>query len=678
MRGQPSAAEGQGPPPVAPRQAGIRTPGAPGAALVLALAGISWAGLDVVGSIAAKSDLASGPSPYFVADQALLLYVGAPLVILAASALFLAPGLLLTLAAGRRDERFELWLLKGFTLSVFGVPTLAAIVQTASGLEVVGGAYVLFLLFLCLPGLALLARRGAPPLFAGRATDIAVMTLVPALVLVALAPKFHWEALNADGAHAFLSAQLFVSKGLPFWPPESTLAGYPSTTMMTETFLQAGLVRVFGAHEAAVRAAFLPGVAVLAGVLLSFVRDQAGRTPLPPALGIAAALLLFSFVLAFNPSYNSYFAEVALPMVREPPILLGFLGYVLFFLERRPVWMAVVSTLALLTASNGILLIGFFLGAYFLLTRPLPFRQVIGGGLIALAVSVLALTAMEILDALGVTRTSGEFGAAAILTRLRFVTIFDTQKMLFWLLPCGLLPGLALLAWRWQDRLSRMLTITTLAYVLFFYVQAYRILPHHFAPAMVLPLIVFWRLRPVQAFRTPALAMALGGLLAGAWMSWPDTLRPNTYAREFSKRVVISDAGGAPLDIERMNAVMALLHDAFPRLWTDADLRKRYLLEPPAVYVYARATTDPAVVADYAIRSATEAVSGGETIIGETADGYVLVVRKRAIFEKDLKAPGIPRSISEAYRVPRKKIFGYGAREEPYPVWDLAKIAGLR
>ncbi|MFG6540397.1 hypothetical protein [Sulfitobacter sp. M22298] len=646
---------------------------------LIVLAGIVLAGQGVAATLAADAVRLDEVLPYFAAGGVLFSYVWVPLVALSASALFVAPGLLLALGIAAQGDRFEHWLLKGFTLSLFGVPALAAMVQATSGVPMVGTAFILLLVLLCLPGIGLIAARPNPEILRGRGWDIAGMIALPLAVLVLLAPKFYWESLNDDGAHSFLNAMLFMTRGLPFWPPDAGgVGGYPTPKMMTETFLQSGFMRFFGPYEVSIRLAYLPGVSILFGVMLSFVRDPEGHTDPRTVFGLGTALLLFSFVMAFNPSYNPYFADIALPMAREPMILLGVLGYILFFSERRFAGMAFVSTLALLTAPNGTLLIGFFLISHFLLTRPLPFRQVIVGGMVALGVLVLASLFEMMLTWWGLMDVSDEFGADSILRRLRFVTIFDTGRFLFWLLPCGILPGLALLAWPWQDKLSRTLTLMVLAYVLFFYVQAYRILPHHFAPAAVIPLIVFWRLRPVQVAPVSALACALTGLAVSAWISWPETLRPFTQTRDLGYRISIETDESPFPDLNEIRVVPALIAGAFPPIWTQAELEKRYMAGQLSVYVHARMPAPDTTTADYFIRAATAALVDGETVIGEALEGWVLVARDQTVYENDLGNTDVPVSIARVYRVPLDTIFGQGTRETPYPVWDIAKVAGLR
>lgn len=647
---------------------------------LIVLAGILLAGQDIAATLSAKAALADGASPYFVVNDALFLYIWVPLVTLSASALFLAPGLILAWGIRAPGDRFEHWLLKGFTLSLFGIPTIAALVQAVSGVQMTEAAFILLILLLCVPGLYLFqARSFETEMFRGKSWDIIGMILLPLAVLLLMSPKFYWEVLNDDGAHSFLNAMLFMIRGLPFWPPDSgAIGGYPTPKMMTETFLQSGFMRIFGPYEVSIRLAYLPGISILFGVMLAFVRPTKTRGDMQTVFGLGMALLLFSFVMAFNPSYNPYFADIALPMVREPMILLGVLGYILFFQEQKFGWMAIVSTLALFTAPNGFLLIGFFLISFFLLTRPLPFRQVTIGGGIAVAILIMASLFELLLDRLGLMGLSTEFNTSSILNRLRFITIFDTGRILFWLLPCGILPGLALLAWPWQDKLSRALTLSVIAYVLFFYVQAYRILPHHFVPAAIIPLIVFWRLRLVQAAPTLALVGALAGLAISAWISWPETLRPFTITRHLGHRIAFeTDVAPFP-DVEEIGTVEALIDEAFPPIWTQAELEKRYMAGALSVYVYARIMTPNDTAADYFVRAVDAPLRADERIIGDAIDGRVLVTRGSAIYESDLHNTRVPVSIAPVYRVSFDVIFGRGVRETPHPVWDIAKVLGLR
>lgn len=647
--------------------------------IVLATAALAFVGRDICHAIDALTPLAAGPSPYFVAAHAGLLYLWAPVVAIAASALFLAPGLLVALGAGAAEERFELWLLKGTVLSVFAVPLAAALAQAATGVEIAGGAYVALLLALCLPGLWLVAGRPVAPVLRGRSWELAAMIGLPFAVLVLMAPKFYWENLNDDGAHSFLNALLFIERGLPFWPPgDSSITGYPSTTMMTETFLQTGMVRFFGPYESALRFAYLPGVAVLAGVILGVVRaaGEAGRAAV--ALGVAAQLLLFSFVMAFNPTYSPYFADIALPMTREPLIFLGFLGAVLFFQERRHAWMAAVSCLGLLSAPNGILLILFFLAAHFILTRPLPWKEVVVAGAITVGIVVLATLAMVLLDRLGITQRSGEFGSDGILRRLRFVTLVDTQRLLFWVLPAGILPALSLIAWRWQDPLSRRLTLTAAIYVLFFYVQAYRILPHHFAPAVLLPVVVFWRLRPVRSAPLAGLALGLAGVAAALALSWPDTLRPNSHNRDFGQRIVLQTPINPFANPDLLGTYLKLMTGAFPPSWTDETLAAAYNPEPTAAFVYATRPKPEGAAPDYAVRPETVPLAPGEVVLGAPVAGTVLVARDAAVYARDRQAADQPVSVARAFRVPRERIFGHGTHDKTRVIWDLARIAGMR
>ena len=82
--------------------------------------------------------------------------------------------------------------------------------------------------------------------------------------------------------------------------------------------------------------------------------------------------------------------------------------------------------------------------------------------------------------------------------------------------------------------------------------------------------------------------------------------------------------------------------------------------------------------ADYVVRPADLPLTGTEEIIGGPAEGAVLVVRDRAIHDRDFHAADQPVSIARVYRVTRNVIFGHGLGDGSRSIWDLAALIGLR
>ena len=98
--------------------------------------------------------------------------------------------------------------------------------------------------------------------------------------------------------------------------------------------------------------------------------------------------------------------------------------------------------------------------------------------------------------------------------------VHDTERFLYLLIPCGLVPAAAMLLTRNQDRYTRVLTLVIIGYFGFFYIRAFVAL-HHFAPAMILPTIVLWRIllqrkhRPIVTGSTIVIAAIC------LWLSFP-------------------------------------------------------------------------------------------------------------------------------------------------------------
>ena len=655
-------------------------------ALGIALAtGLSVFGEPVAQRVWDLRDLAAGPAPWFVPSQALLLYVVLPLLTLAASVLVLAPGFLvaLRLDAGRGD--FGGVLLKGFAFAIVGQSVLLGLADAAAGAPLTGPAFGLFFGALALAALVPVwqaDRRGAVDwsMFRARRADLLVMVALPAAVLWLLSAKVYWEALNGDGAHLFLSAQNLIRTGSPFWDGAAGgIAAYPSITTLIEVIPNAWFQRLFGAYELSARLPVLPGLALLAALVLDLIRHGRRDTPAgAAALGVGAALGLYAWVLAWHASYDPYFADIALPMSREPFVMIAFLGFMRFTLDRNPVWTAVFAVLSYAALPSAPVFMVFWIAALVVVRHPVGWRWPAAVFVIVVAVSIAGRIAPELLAGFGLGSARDEFSAGNLADRLRYVTPFWPQRMLFWILPCGIVPALALLAWRWQDRTARAVTLLAAGYGLFFYVQGYRVLPHHFAPVMVLPLIVYWRLRPVALHPGRAAALALSGLAAAAVLSMPGGFRPHLHGRDLGVRIEIAaPAGSYADDPARLAGVSAVLAAAFPMQWSENAWKTKYLGSPLSWYVHALQPKRPDQRIDYRIAPDTGAPpAGGETVVAR-ADGYVMTTTDPAIYAADVATGGLQRTIGETYYVRRNAIFGSGARGWPRPVIDLYHVASF-
>ncbi len=490
-------------------------------------------------------------APYWVSEQALLIYLWAPIVMLSASLLILAPGLLLA-AAWTGTEGFGPWVVRGLALSIL----LLAPVTTGAqllGIPLLGTGFALLLIGIAASA-ALMAwwkvehvGTFAPPVRgpAGYHAVLAALTVTLALAAL-LAPKLLWESFNGDGAHAFESARLLLHAPAPFWPPEAgQISTYPGLKTFLVSYPTSWFIRLLGPVEAAARAPyFLFLIAIYAGLLALI---DFGREAAPGVLArwmLWPGLVVFTAVMAWSATYNPYHADLALPATQDALFLAWFLGLAHAFLERRMGWIAGFLALTYATSPGGLVVCGLWCGTALLLLRPRSWRA-LGTALLVLATCVMIeRIAPTLLAGFGLPVPGTEHDTGSLATRLRDVQWRDLRRFLYVILPAGILPSVMLLGWWRQDRVARILSATAAAQFLFFYLQA-RISLHYFVPAMVLPLVVLWR--------DPALATAPGrrnlGLAAGAcaalalWLVLPPEPRPQLAARQVGGTIVDIGSG---------------------------------------------------------------------------------------------------------------------------------------
>ena len=97
----------------------------------------------------AVRDLAAGPTPWFVAPNALLLYVQVPAAAIAGSLLLFGPGLLIALRLDGGRGNFGAWLLRGFALTLVGLSVALGVFEALFHATLTGSAFATFLAGLC-------------------------------------------------------------------------------------------------------------------------------------------------------------------------------------------------------------------------------------------------------------------------------------------------------------------------------------------------------------------------------------------------------------------------------------------------------------------------------------------------------------------------------------------------
>jgi len=621
--------------------------------------------------------LAEGAQPYWPGALALELWLWAPLVALGACALFLAPGLALAASFGAASGLGR-WLICALAASLVSVSALAG----ALGLwapELSRGAPFGW----CVAGFAAVAwssvllraaRLAALPWPTRLAPQVVPTLVVPFALFALFAPKLHWESFNGDGVHAFESIRLLLVQPVPFWPEAAgDIRGFPGLTSMLFTFPGAWFVRLLGENEGAARVSVALYLAGVFGGVAALVEHARGALRASEAWLIWGALALYLLVMAFSASYDPYSADIALPATQDTLLVACVLGSIVAALRNERAWTALFTALAYTSLPSGLMLLGMWLVAAWLCVRPRPTAGLVALGLALVACAAATRVAPPLLDALGLPRPGGEY--ESLLSRFAYLQVADVRRALFALAPCGLVPGLALLAWRHFDGVSRALALVALGYFAFFYVQAYVSL-HHFVPAMLLPLAAFWRsgfaASPSSAPRA-RLAVA-AGLGLSLWLSWPASWTPLVHARRIGERLHAQVEGyerSAPASL----AAASALRQLFPPGLAPQVPSETYGGSPYIWNHYAQRTSDERTQAPnyWLVPEQREPPPGAERVA--TEDGLALYVRDREQWRVDAAA-ALPHPPGAAlYVIDRGRLFlGAKPRAEGPAIYDLRAL----
>lgn len=598
---------------------------------LVALIALGWLplvlGYERVREAADLVELAAVPNPYLIPAHATLLYGTLPLVVVSACLAVMTPGLLLAL--GSQVRTTEVWILRGFALSLPVVSVSAIVAQHAVGRLLTGRAFIALLAVSSIPcalwaGRQLTTGRGSWPFgspSAGRTLALAI--LVPMLLVVVLMPKFLWESFNGDGAHAFETARLAVRNVLPFWDSAAgEVAHFPGMSSMLFAYPASWFVRLFGELEASVRFPYLLALTVLHSALVSVAcmgrpSDSSGVS----RVLIWGSLVVYSVVQAFNSTYDPYSADLSMPGLPDTLQVLAFLGFVHAYVQRHWGWTAWFLVLTLSSSPSGVFLVGLWLAAAVWQdghAERVPVRR---GLMLLLAVLAVFSLVGPIRRWLGLPEPGAEHGFAGLLVRFAFLQLTDWTRLLWVIVPVGIAPAGAFLAWRRLDRLGRTVLAVVVGHFVVFYVQAH-VHIHQFVPAMVLPIAALWRLDILQRRQWRA-AVAATTLLA-LWLSWPPNTRPVVAARIVGSAVEDRPFGYAELQPAAFRRG-ELLETLFPPDFQPAVPTETYGGSTLAWMYYAHRAAASPLRANYVLTTAFEVPPEGARWHAANEAGVVYV-----------------------------------------------------
>lgn len=636
----------------------------------------SWLGLLSLPALAAPGAIARASAlapdalrsnPWFVTSHAGLLYGLVPLVTLSACALVLAPGLLL---AGQRGRGAPEWLFRGFALSLGLVSVASGLAQVALGASLSGRIYALFLLALGAVVAAFVWWRAPVQRVSaagalrrqGTTHELALLIGGAVVAYYLLSPKLLFESFNGDGAHAFESSRLLLRHALPFWPATAgPVAGFPGVTSMLFAFPNAWFLRLFGEVEFAARAPFLLYLPVVGAGVLTLARSGREDGPFSAVTlaSVGLALACYTTAMAFSATYSPYSADLALPATQDTLLMVAYLGVAIASLRREYGWTAWFVLLTYLSLPSGLILIGFWVLARLVVERPRPWAQAIAIGIMLSACMALSALVPRLLMAIGAAAPGREYGLAGLLRYFAFLQFTDISRLLYVALPAGLFPWLVLLAWRAQDAVGRVLTLITIAYFAFFFVQA-QVSLHHFVPAMLLPLVVAIRVADQQ----PALGVAWLALATVAFvLVLPDRSAVHAAGREVGDTIV-ERVGDYPSSDPAVMRASTLLDRVFPYDWDPVVPAQSYGGSPLVWNRYARHGARVGTETNYILQPASDPVPVGWRLLAWESGGAALLIRSDSVLAAHRAIRPPTPAGSRWLAVPRRVMFRSVAQHE--------------
>lgn len=603
-------------------------------------------------------------------------YVAASLVTVLLAAGTLGPWLYpswMIAARFRPDDSIEVRAVRATVVAFFLQPAVHTVIIGVTGRASDPVAYRTWTLAtqlaLVIAAMFLAPREAARRDWAGRATAVVVVGTMVALALVG---RVAWADLNPDGTELLTLGRTLSSFVLPRLPT-GEIPGV-NLGMLTSGYPIDWLLAVVGSSPAAVR---LPALAyaTLAGIGLAALVERDARRRLSTLefgllLGGVAAVCL---TIGFNASYDPYSTDLGSPASIDMLSLVFLVAVLYFVFAGETGWCIAASILQAITRPSALLICVMLVAAILLVERDLRSPR------FRLALAALVTTVLITLGyALGIEALTGSEVAESggrLLLRVRFIRFDDWRRLAWLIVPCGILPALLMPLWRRLDDQARTLTLVTLAYFAFFYFLAFVAL-HHFAPAMFLPLSVFWRHESQRERRAsaPWLAATGAGMLVAIVAAFPRTLEPYRSNRRVAATIAfdIGNERGYAAIRNEFDASRAL-DSLFTPFWRVTDPRRERVGAPLSLAWYALRANPGRDTALFIVQPADRPAPEGTTLLG-IARGYALHARDTALARRIRSIAPPPDPRSRLYDVPPTTLFQHLGREESVQL-DLRNVA---
>ncbi len=617
--------------------------------------------------------------PYFQPTHTWLLYVLMPSVVISSLILLLLPGMFLVLAMGKIHRWTELmiWAFGISFIAYFFVTSAVKLISRTPSDSVTFVAAVASGGALAWAILAFRVFRGIklswPLATKSDVRRVCFSIAIPVVTLLALIPIIFWQDMHDDGFEALELGRSLSVHFLPRFPTATGFLGI-GAGMIPMAYPVHWFAMLFGPVEASARLPMLLYLPVLFCLLVQLIEWRS-----PRALGfkeeslLCVAMAIYTVTMSYNASYDPYFADIAAPTAFETLTVVCILATIYFLWKNQAVWFFFFALLSYLCRPTGVLVLG-LIGIAIVFYLPEQRRP----RLIRISVAMgLCMLFAFVYDKIYIPSIVGDtdFGypAGSILSRFRFLKLDDLSRINYILFPCGILPFISLLAFRWQDSLARVITIVSLFYFAFFYFQAFIAL-HHFVPVMLLPQVVFWRiyLHHQRWFRRLSLpGVALASVVA-FWMSLPRHFEINRTVRPIGQRTafLVGDYNTAYREQVRH---AKLLFKLIPPDWEVKDPAKELVSGYCSIIYYSTRPKTPNTPINYVVQPLGNIAPHGFTKIVDD-ETVALYVRDLQQWNRDRFRHLRTDYRSVFYDIPRTTLFRHwGIPQMQYSI-DLKRL----
>lgn len=573
----------------------------------------------------------------------------------------------------RPDDRVEVRALRATVISFILQPTLHATIIGVFGRDMPPDRYRL--VALVTHGVLLLAATLSYPPTAGRPDwrpRLAALVGIMVAVSLALVSRVAWADFNPDGTELFTMGRSLSAFAIPR-VPTGEIPGV-NLGMLPIAFPVDLILTLGGLSPVSVR---LPALAYIAaaGLGVAGLVEHRARRELSTAeftlllAGVAAVCLTISY----NASYDPYSTDIASPASIDVLSLVFLVAALHFFFAGEAGWCIATSMIQSLSRPSAPLLCLMLVAAVFLVERDVRsarLKLAVGAAASTLLVSLVYVFAMEALTGSQV----GE-GGGNLVSRIRFLRFDDWSRLAYLIVPSGILPAVTLVRWKQLDQKALVLALVSLAYFAFFYTLAFTSL-HHFAPAMLLPLAVFW-LHAINRERSGGVLQVgiLTGVAVAVFAAMPQSMAPFRASREVANSIAL-EAGDPRRDmsIDSIFAASRVLDSLFAPYWSVRDPQRERVGDPISLAWYASRARVAASTARYVVQPEQLAPPAGTTRLATTR-GFSLYTRDVAAWQRQRTAPPPLDVRSPLYDVPRTTLFQHLGRDAGLVQLDLKDVA---